>query len=370
MVGGYIFLAGISGASSLLTALLDVAEGRPAADTVRRGRYLALLAPTLGSALLVWDLHTPHRFMNMMRIARRTSPMSIGTWVLTAFTGFAGISAAAQFGADRLGADAPPPVGVTGARRAAALARPSVLARLLGGAVPAKVGRTLPAVAGRPVPAAATRLAGATRRAVAERLPAAVPPAPRATVGRWPARLLGVARAAHVPAGLLGMGLSTYTAALLSATSTPLWAAAPRALAARFGSSAVATGAAALSLLERRGRRRRRLDAVMLAALGVELVAARAGHAAYRRAGIAAALDGGWGTVERVGATDLGTVLPLGVGAACLLAGRRMPAVALLAALGGGLLLRVSVMGAGDTSAERPEISMRFAQPDNLDRKA
>ena len=42
--------------------------------------------------------------------------------------------------------------------------------------------------------------------------------------------------------------MSTYTGALLSATSTPLWAAAPRRIAAAFGASAMASGAAALTI--------------------------------------------------------------------------------------------------------------------------
>ena len=68
---------------------------------MRRGRYLPLLAPTLGSALLIWDLHTPQRFYNMFRVAKRTSPMSIGTWILTGFSLFSGLTAALQFVADR-----------------------------------------------------------------------------------------------------------------------------------------------------------------------------------------------------------------------------------------------------------------------------
>ena len=52
----------------------------------------------------------------------------------------------------------------------------------------------------------------------------------------------------QVPAAFLGAGMSTYTAALLSSTSTPVWSAAPQALAVQFGTSAMATAAATLSL--------------------------------------------------------------------------------------------------------------------------
>ncbi len=102
VVGGYIFLAAISGSAMLISGVAEVARGRRARGMVRHGRYLSLLAPTVGAALLVYDLHTPKRFYNMLRIAKTTSPMSIGTWILTAFTGAAFVSAGAQFAADRV----------------------------------------------------------------------------------------------------------------------------------------------------------------------------------------------------------------------------------------------------------------------------
>jgi formate-dependent nitrite reductase membrane component NrfD len=183
--------------------------------------------------------------------------------------------------------------------------------------------------------------------------------------------LRGAARAGGVPAAVAGAGLSTYTAALLSATSTPLWAAAPQALAVRFGSSSIASGAAALSLGERSRRTGRALDKIALAALAAELAATAASHRTYRRKGVAEALDGGWGAAEKLGATGLGVVLPLGLHATSLALGDRgrsrgLSRLASTAILGGSFLLRVAIMAAGDKSAERPEISFRFAQPDNL----
>lgn len=291
VVGGYMFLAGLSGASAILSAAADLGRRRDAGGAVRRGRYLALLAPTLGAGLLIWDLHTPKRFYNMLRVAKGTSPMSIGTWILMSFSAFAGLSAIAQFVSDRV---------------------PGL---------------------------------------------------------HW---LRGAARASAVPAAAAGAGLSTYTASLLSATSTPLWAAAPQALAVRFGSSSVASGAAALSLGERSRRTRRALDAVAMAALAAELAATAASHRTYQRKGVSGALDGPWGMIETLGATGLGVALPLGLHAAALVAGRRpgrASTLASLAVLAGSALLRVSIMAAGDESARRPEISFRFSQPENLPRR-
>ena len=78
-------------------------------------------------------------------------------------------------------------------------------------------------------------------------------------------------------------------------------------------------------------------------------------------------VGGGW---NRVGATRLGTALPLGLQAASLMLSGERPGtvsdIACLAALAGSLLFRVSFMGAGDDSASRPEVSFRFSQPENL----
>jgi formate-dependent nitrite reductase membrane component NrfD len=104
------------------------------------------------------------------------------------------------------------------------------------------------------------------------------------------------------------------------------------------------------------------LDAITVAALAAELAATLASHESYQRKGVA--------QVEKIGVTALGTVLPLGLQLASLTMARRKPgvvsSVASIAVLAGSLLLRVSIMSAGDQSAERPEISFRFSRPENL----
>ena len=283
VVGGYIFLAGLSGGSQILSTLADLTRGPAAAATVRRGRFLAMLAPTLGSAMLVWDLHTPARFYNMFRIFRATSPMSIGTYVLSAFTGFAGLTATAQLVAEHSNG------------RAGRLAR-----------------RT--------------------------------------------------ARVAQVPAAVAGAGLATYTAALLSATSTPLWAAAPKSLAARYASASLAAAAAAL-FLGREDRTSTAMQRIALVALGVELASGVTLHRAFKARGVSAALDGPAGQAEK-GVTVLGTLLPIGLLGASLLS-RRLPSLASgasVATLLGSAALRVAIMAAGNESAKRPEISFAFTE--------
>jgi hypothetical protein len=179
-------------------------------------------------------------------------------------------------------------------------------------------------------------------------------------LGRRFAWLRGVARGAQVPAGLAGAGLATYTASLLAATSTPLWAAAPRALAVRFAAAAVASAAAALALGERSRRRRRDLDAIALAALAAELAAAGAARRACRARGVAGALTSGWGRADALAAEGLGAWFPLGLLAAAALRRRPAPAMAPLAILAGSAVLRVAAIGAGAASATDPGSTFRL----------
>lgn len=101
LVGTYVFLAGLSGAAQLLSLLIDLRTGREAASTVRRGRYLAMLAPTIGTLCLIYDLNTPRRFYNMLRLFKTTSPMSFGSWTLVGFSAASSATAALQFVLDK-----------------------------------------------------------------------------------------------------------------------------------------------------------------------------------------------------------------------------------------------------------------------------
>lgn len=81
-IPAYFFTGGLAGASATL-ALGARATGNPA---LRRGAAAAAaVAAALSPPLLIADLGRPARFANMWRVAKITSPMSVGTWVLTAF---------------------------------------------------------------------------------------------------------------------------------------------------------------------------------------------------------------------------------------------------------------------------------------------
>lgn len=283
-VGGYIFLAGLSGGAALLSTIFDLTKGREARRIARRGRFLSLLGPTIGTLGLIGDLHTPKRFYNMLRLFKLTSPMSIGSWILVAFGNLSALTAAAEF---------------LGMRRAAT--------------------------------------------------------------------------ATQLPLAATGAGLGTYTASLLSATSTPLWAAAPCATAVKFASSSVAAAASALSLGQGRGRIGRDLDKIALAALVVELAATLSADESFHRTGVAPALETTPGKIEEAVGTLLGALVPIGLLALSLAGPRRssvLSGLAALLALAGSATMRISFMAAGDESARNPRVSMRFAQPENLGRVA
>ncbi len=81
-IAGYLFLGGLSGASSILAAVADL-SGRP--TLARRAQLCASGAISVSFVALIKDLGRPARFVNMLRVFKPTSPMSVGTWILSAY---------------------------------------------------------------------------------------------------------------------------------------------------------------------------------------------------------------------------------------------------------------------------------------------
>jgi Polysulphide reductase, NrfD len=92
-VGAYLFLGGVAAGSGLLAAGGQL-TGR--AVLRRNARLSALVAVTLSAAALVADLGRPERFVNMLRTIKLTSPMSLGSWILSAFSAGIGVAAASE----------------------------------------------------------------------------------------------------------------------------------------------------------------------------------------------------------------------------------------------------------------------------------
>jgi hypothetical protein len=152
----YFFTGGLGGASAGLAYL---AGGRGNDVLARRAWTAALAGVSVSPLFLISDLGRPMRFMNMFRMFKVTSPMSVGSWIL----------------------------GASGA---------------------------------------ATTLA---------------------TANQWTGIFPRSARVARPAAALLGLPLSTYTAALVANTAVPVWHEARRMLPFVFGSgAALSAGATAL----------------------------------------------------------------------------------------------------------------------------
>ncbi|MCW2726989.1 MAG: nrfD [Frankiales bacterium] len=92
-IPAYLFLGGLAGGSSLMSAGADL-SGRPGLRRV--GRLGALVGISASMFALVHDLGRPDRFHHMLRVAKPTSPMSVGTWILTAYGPAAGLAGAAE----------------------------------------------------------------------------------------------------------------------------------------------------------------------------------------------------------------------------------------------------------------------------------
>ena len=90
-VPGYLFLGGLAGASSALAASADL-SGYPVLAKTSKTAAVAAIGVSL--IALVKDLGRPKRFLNMLRVFKPTSPMSIGTWIVSAYSPVAGVAAA------------------------------------------------------------------------------------------------------------------------------------------------------------------------------------------------------------------------------------------------------------------------------------
>lgn len=187
-VPAYFYAGGVSGAAATLGAIARAIGGGGMTGLVKRCRVLAAAGGAAGTAFLILDLGRPERFLNMLRVFRPTSPMSVGSFVLAAEAPLAAGSAAL------------------------------------------------------------------------------------ALAGRAPA----VADVAGAAAGVLGLPMSTYTAVLVSNSSTPVWRAMHTSLPWLFAASAVTGATALLDLMDLNEAEERAVTRLGVAAKAAELAAATA----------------------------------------------------------------------------------------------
>jgi formate-dependent nitrite reductase membrane component NrfD len=255
----YLFAGGLGGASAGLAYL---AGSRDDQVLARRAWIVASAGIAASPPLLISDLGRPERFANMLRLFKVTSPMSVGSWILSGS-------------------------------------------------------------------GASTSLASLN-----------------AITGRW-GRAAVVARPV---AALFGLGLSTYTAALLTNTAVPAWHEARRTLPFVFASGAALSAggacAAATPVVCAAGARRLALGAAACELGATTVMERRLGmHREVYRTGRAAA----YGRIARLS-------IVTGAGLMGWLGGRSRAAAVTAGALmcAGALATRLSVFEAGTQSAADP----------------
>lgn len=93
LIPAYFFAGGMAGTC----ASLAFAERCAKNDALARPLLIGSFAGTLGSGFcLIADLKRPERFLNMLRVFKITSPMSVGVYIFSAFGGAVTIAAASE----------------------------------------------------------------------------------------------------------------------------------------------------------------------------------------------------------------------------------------------------------------------------------
>jgi formate-dependent nitrite reductase membrane component NrfD len=103
-IPAYFYVGGAAGASCVLGGAAQAVARQSMGGLVTRARWLGAGGVALGTGLLIADLGRKERFLNMLRVFRPTSPMSVGSWVLTAVGAFIGPAALLSRAAGPLGA--------------------------------------------------------------------------------------------------------------------------------------------------------------------------------------------------------------------------------------------------------------------------
>lgn len=98
----YFFFGGLAAGCYVVASLATFFGSKEDRATARTGFYLSLIALLPCPPLLIKDLGRPERFLNMLRIFKVKSPMSMGVWGLLTFSIFSGLTAIIQGARDGL----------------------------------------------------------------------------------------------------------------------------------------------------------------------------------------------------------------------------------------------------------------------------
>lgn len=85
----YFFVGGVAGISAVI-ALAAHLFGN--AGVIRAGLWIGFLGALISAPLLIADLGRPTRFLNMLRVFKPRSAMSVGAWTLSGFSCAVGLA--------------------------------------------------------------------------------------------------------------------------------------------------------------------------------------------------------------------------------------------------------------------------------------
>ena len=94
----YFYVGGLAGVGAALGAAAQLIAPDAMRSLIIRSRWLGTVGGAVSSALLIHDLGRPERFLNMLRVFRVRSPMSMGSWILVGFSTASGAAAVLPFG--------------------------------------------------------------------------------------------------------------------------------------------------------------------------------------------------------------------------------------------------------------------------------
>jgi formate-dependent nitrite reductase membrane component NrfD len=85
----YFFVGGVAGISALIALVAHVSGN---AALIRAGLWIGFAGAVISPPLLIADLGRPTRFLNMLRVFKLHSAMSIGAWTLVGFSSAVGLA--------------------------------------------------------------------------------------------------------------------------------------------------------------------------------------------------------------------------------------------------------------------------------------
>ena len=94
----YLFLGGLAGGAYIIAALADLCDIDEDKLIGKIGFTVALIGIIIGALCLIGDLGRPERFLNIIKVYKFTSPMSVGVWGVIIFTAFSVLSVLTIFG--------------------------------------------------------------------------------------------------------------------------------------------------------------------------------------------------------------------------------------------------------------------------------